>query len=52
MKIHKKLVSVIPINFTFLSYFQNHKEFEAEILDLQLENYGLSFDIIKCTTSG
>ena len=36
----------------FLSYLQNYKEFEAEILDLQLEIYGLSFDIKKCTTSG
>ena len=35
----------------FLSYLQNYKEFEAEILDLQLEKYGLSFDIKKCTTS-
>ena len=52
MKIQKKLFSGIPINFTFLSYLQNYKEFEAEILDLQLEKYGLSFDIKKCTTSG
>ena len=36
----------------FWSYLQNYKEFEAEILDLQLEKYGLSFDIKKCTTSG
>ena len=36
----------------FLSYLQNYKEFEAKILDLQLEKYGLSFDIKKCTTSG
>ena len=36
----------------FLSYLQNYKEFEAEILDLQLEKYGLSFDIKKYTTSG
>ena len=36
----------------FLSYLQNYKEFEAEILDLQLEKYGLSFDIKKFTTSG
>ena len=35
-----------------LLYLQNYKEFEAEILDLQLEKYGLSFDIKKCTTSG
>ena len=26
-----------------LLYLQNYKEFEAEILDLQLEKYGLSF---------
>ena len=36
----------------FLSYLQNYKEFKAKILDLQLEKYGLSFDIKKCTTSG
>ena len=36
----------------FLSYLQNYKEFEAKILDLQPEKYGLSFDIKKCTTSG
>ena len=37
----------------FLLYFQNYKEFEAEILDLQSEKYGLSFDIKKYTcTSG
>ena len=36
----------------FLLYLQNYKEFEAEILDLQIEKYGLSFDIKKCTTSG
>ena len=35
-----------------LLYLQNYKEFEAEILDLQLEKYELSFDIKKCTTSG
>ena len=33
-------------------YLQNYKEFEAEILDLKLEKYGLSFDIKKYTTSG
>ena len=52
MKIHKKLFSGIPINFTFFVISPNYKEFEAEILDLQLEKYGLSFDIKKCTTSG
>ena len=36
----------------FLLYFQNYKEFEAEILDLQSEKYELSFDIKKYTTSG
>ena len=36
----------------FLVYLQNYKEFEAEILDLQSEKYGLSFDIKKWTTSG
>ena len=36
----------------FLLYLQNYKEFEAEILDLQSEKYGLSFDIKKYTTSG
>ena len=36
----------------FLLYLQNYKEYEAEILDLQSEKYGLSFDIKKYTTSG
>ena len=36
----------------FLLYLQNYKEFEAEILDLQSEKYGLSFDIKKYTSSG
>ena len=36
----------------FLLYLQNYKEFEAEILDLQSEKYGLSFDIKQYTTSG
>ena len=37
----------------FLLYLQNCKlEFEAEMLDLQIEKYGLSFDTKKCTTSG
>ena len=36
----------------FLLYLQNYKEFEAEILDLQSEKYGLSFGIKKYTTSG
>ena len=48
MKIHKKLS--IPFNFYhFLLYLQNYKEFEAEILDLQSEKYGLSFDSKKYT---
>ena len=36
----------------FLPYLQNYKEFEGEILDLQLQKYGLSFEIKKYTTSG
>ena len=36
----------------FLLYLQNYKEFEAEILDLQSEKYGLLFDVKKYTTSG
>ena len=36
----------------FLLYLQNYKEFEAAILDLQLQKYGLSFDIKKYTTPG
>ena len=36
----------------FLLYLQDYKEFEAEILDLQSEKYGLSCDIKKYTTSG
>ena len=40
MKIHKKIFFGIPINSHFLSYLQNYKEFEAEILDLLLENMG------------
>ena len=36
----------------FLLYLQNYKEFETEILDLQSEKYGLSFEIKKYTTSG
>ena len=52
MKIHKKLFSGIPITFTIFGKSPNYKEFEAEILDLQSEKYGLSFDIKKYTTSG
>ena len=50
MKIHTKLFSGIPFNFTL--FLQNYKKFEAEILDLQSEKYGLSFDMKKYTTSG
>ena len=54
MKIHKKLFSGIPIQLIshFLLYLLNYKEFEAVILDLQSEKYGLSFDIKKYTTPG
>ena len=45
MKIHKKLFSGIPFNFTFFVVSPNYEEFEAEILDLQIEKYELSFDI-------
>ena len=45
MKIHKKLFSGIPLISHFLLYLQNYEEFEAEILDLHSEKYGLSFDI-------
>ena len=42
MKIHKKLFSGIPLNFTlFVISPKLRTEFEAEILDLQLEKYGL-----------
>ena len=34
----------------FLLYLQNYKEFEAEILDLQIKKYELSFDIKKYTS--
>ena len=37
MKIHKKLFSGNHLISHFLLYLQNYKEFEAEILDLQLE---------------
>ena len=54
MKIHKKLFSGIPIQLIshFLLYLLNYKEFEAVILALQSEKYGLSFDIKKYTTPG
>ena len=43
----QKIFSGIPINFTFLlSYLQNYREFEAEILDLQLEKY-VGFHLIS-----
>ena len=41
-----------PLISHFLLYLQNYKDFEAEILNLQSEKYGLSFDIKKYTTSG
>ena len=44
-------LSSAPLTSHFLLYFQNYKDFEAEILDLHIEKYGLSFDIKKCTTS-
>ena len=52
MKIHKKLFSGIPFNFTFFAISPKYKEFEVESFYLQIEKYGLSFDIKKCTTSG
>ena len=44
--------AVYHLTSHFLLYLQNYKEFEAEILDLQLEKYGISFEIKKYTTSG
>ena len=41
MKILQKLFSGIQLTSHFLSYLQNYKKFEAEILDLQIEKYGL-----------
>ena len=55
MKIHKKIRNyflVYHLTSHFLLYLQNYKEFEVEILDLQLEKYGLSLDIKKYTTPG
>ena len=43
---------VYELTSHFLLYLHNYKEFETEILDLQLEKYGLSFGIKKYTTSG
>ena len=48
----RKYFLVYQLTSHFLLYLQNYKEFEAEILDLKLEKYGLSFDIKKYTTSG
>ena len=45
MKIHKILFLVYHLISHFLLYLQNYKEFEAEILDLQIEKFGLSFGI-------
>ena len=36
---------VYHLSSHFLFYLQNYKEFEAEILDLQLQKYELLFDI-------
>ena len=48
MKIHKKLFSGIPFNFTLFDiYLQNYKEFGAEILDLQSVKYGLSYHMVS-----
>ena len=52
MKYIRNYFLVYQLISHFLLYLQNYKEFEAEILDLQSEKYGLSFDIKKCTTSG
>ena len=46
------LVMIYHLISHFLLYLQNCKVFEAKILDLQWEKYGLSFDIKKYTTSG
>ena len=51
-KYKKNYFLVYHLTSHFLLYLQNYKEFEAEILDLQLEKYGLSFDIKKYATSG
>ena len=45
MKIHKKSFSGIPAISHFVLYLRNYKEFEAEISDLEIEKYELSFDI-------
>ena len=45
MKIHKKLFSGIPAISHFVLYLRNYKEFEAEISDLEIKKYELSFDI-------
>ena len=52
MKYIRNYFLVCHLTSHFLLYLQNYKEFEAEILDLQLEKYGLSFDIKKYTTFG
>ena len=43
---------VYQLTSHFLPYLRNYKEFKGEILDLQLEKYGLSFETKKYTTSG
>ena len=45
----RNYVLVYHLISPFLLYLQNYKEFEPEILDLQLEKYGLSFGIKKYT---
>ena len=50
MKIHKNYFLVYHnyhLTSHFFLYLQNYKEFEAEILDLQIEKYGLLFDSKK-----
>ena len=41
---HDTIADQATLTSHFLLYLQNYKEFEAEILDLQIEKYGLSFD--------
>ena len=43
---------VYQLTWHFLLYLQNYKEFEAEILDLNIRKIWASFDIKKYTTSG
>ena len=48
----KNYLLVYQLISHFLPYLRNYKEFEGEISDLQLEKYGLSFEIKEYTTSG